>query len=176
MKRSCSKPSSRKETAVPDGPPIVRSTTPQVRRTPRRGKASRCGPWRFSNHHAQPSTPTRKACVGVTQAFRGFSLLLVRASAGLRQKTRFFNVSKIIAWRPAVSWAACGISCCRSWLPYFSSLLYCLYSYHSATRPSKPPGQFSSSKLQAFHIDLKCLSINPQAKNYKAQAAVSIRG
>src|SRR6266404_9618824 len=48
MKRLCSKPSSRKETAAPAGPPIVRSTTLQVRRTPRRGKASRCVPWHFS--------------------------------------------------------------------------------------------------------------------------------
>src|SRR5262244_888093 len=53
MKRLCSKPSSRKETAAPAGPPIVRSTTLQVRRTPRRGKASKCVPWHFSNHHAQ---------------------------------------------------------------------------------------------------------------------------
>jgi hypothetical protein len=30
----------------------VRSTTLQVRRTPRRGKASKCVPWHFSNHHA----------------------------------------------------------------------------------------------------------------------------
>src|SRR5690349_14114039 len=52
MKRLCSKPSSRKETAAPAGPPIVRSTTLQVRRTPRRGKASKCVPWHFSNHHA----------------------------------------------------------------------------------------------------------------------------
>src|SRR5262249_31124468 len=41
--------SSRKETGAPAGPRIAHSTTPQVRRTPRRGKASRCGPWRFSN-------------------------------------------------------------------------------------------------------------------------------
>src|SRR5262245_28050999 len=52
MKRLCSKPSSRKETAAPAGPPIVRSTTLQVRRTPRRGKASKCVPWHFSNDHA----------------------------------------------------------------------------------------------------------------------------
>src|SRR5262249_5628305 len=52
MKRLCSKPSSRKETAAPAGPLIVRSTTLQVRRTPRRGKASKCVPWHFSNHHA----------------------------------------------------------------------------------------------------------------------------
>src|SRR5262245_52047266 len=48
-KRSCLKPSSRKKTGAPAGPRIVHSMTPQVRRMPRRGKASRCGPWRFSN-------------------------------------------------------------------------------------------------------------------------------
>src|SRR5262249_35088950 len=48
-KRSCSKPSSRKKTGAPAGPRTVRSTTPQVLRTLHRGKASRCGPWRFSN-------------------------------------------------------------------------------------------------------------------------------
>src|SRR5262245_6988618 len=48
-KRSCSKPSSRKKTGAPAGPRTVRSTTPQVLRTLHRGKASRCGPWRFYN-------------------------------------------------------------------------------------------------------------------------------
>jgi len=48
-KRSCLKPSSRKETGAHAGPRTVHSTIPQVRRMPRRGKASRCGPWRFSN-------------------------------------------------------------------------------------------------------------------------------
>src|SRR5215471_11041833 len=48
-KRSCLKPSSRKKTGAPAGPPTARSTTPQVLRTLRRAKASRCGPWRFSN-------------------------------------------------------------------------------------------------------------------------------
>src|SRR5262249_16321781 len=48
-KRSCLKPSSRKETGAHAGPRTVHSTIPQVRRMPRRGKASRCGPWRFSS-------------------------------------------------------------------------------------------------------------------------------
>ena len=96
MKRSYLKPSNRKETAVPAGPPIARSMTRQVRRPPRRGKASRCGPWHFSSHHAQRSSPTKKACVGVTQAFRGFSLLLEKAIKSLRQKTRFSSYSNLL--------------------------------------------------------------------------------
>src|SRR4029450_6615666 len=69
MKRSFLKPSSRKETAAPAGPPLVRSTTPQVRRTLRRGKASRCVPWRFFRSHAQPFILTKKACVGKRRPF-----------------------------------------------------------------------------------------------------------
>jgi hypothetical protein len=122
MKRSFLKPSSRKETAAPAGPPIVRSTTPQVHRTLRRGKASRCAPWRFSNHHAQPSISTKKACVGERRPFVVLAYCFKKHSR-VFVKRLVFIVSKVIAWRPDVSWAACGISWSRSWLPYFPPFL-----------------------------------------------------
>jgi hypothetical protein len=96
MKRSCSKPSSRKETVAPDGPPIVRSTTLQVHRTPHRGKALRCGPWRFSNHHAQPSfirsLPTRKACVGERRPFVVLAYCLKKQLRAFFERLVFYRI------------------------------------------------------------------------------------
>jgi hypothetical protein len=99
---------------------------------------------------------------------------LKKAIKSLRQKTRFLTYPKLSLGAlpflgPLAAYRAVDPGC------HISSLLYCLYSYHSAI--GRPIDQNGIQKnCPAFLINIKESSVNTQQTNHRTQVAISKEG